>query len=107
MAKEHEMTMTRDTVFPTESERARGAGSHKATDTKVTVGEKTVTLKRDGQSDLVIANILGRKRNPADGVETLWLDRLVHTDKEGFVGWYASGAISTVLTGRLAAVTLR
>lgn len=97
------MTMTRDTVFPTAEERSRGVGSHKATATKVTVGEGTVTLKRDGQSDLVIAAILGRKRDPAEGLETLWLDRLVHTDKEEFVGWSATGAISTVLTGRIAA----
>ncbi|MBK6616497.1 MAG: hypothetical protein IPG27_21235 [Ottowia sp.] len=67
----------------------------------MTLGDGTVTLKRDGQSDLVIATIVGRKRDAGQGIETIWLDRLVHTDKEEFVGWSASGAISTVLQQRL------
>ncbi|WP_293195991.1 hypothetical protein [Ottowia sp.] len=95
------MQMTRDTIFPTALERSKGFGSHKSTATKVTLGDGTVTLKRDGQSDLVIATIVGRKRDAGQGIETIWLDRLVHTDKEEFVGWSASGAISTVLQQRL------
>lgn len=66
--------------------------------TEVTVGDATVSLKRAGQSTVVIANILGRKTDQETGAQTLWLDRLVHKMTEEFYGWNAGGAISTVLS---------
>ncbi len=65
--------------------------------TEVTVGEGTVSLKRAGQSTVVMANILGRSIDEESGVQKLWLDRLVHRETEQFFGWHVTGAISTVL----------
>ena len=65
--------------------------------TRVTVGEATVTLKKKGQSALVISKILGSRIDRANNLETIWLDGLVHSHKEEFAGWQASGAISTIL----------
>lgn len=69
--------------------------------TEVTVGEETVSLKRPGQSTIVMANILGRKTDEEAGVMTLWLDRIVHKTAEQFYGWIATGAISTVLSKKI------
>lgn len=77
-------------------------GLTKATGTTVKVGDDSISLKRDGRSTLVFAKILGRKKDPHNGTETLWLDRLVHTNGETFIGWQASGAISTVLEQEVA-----
>lgn len=66
--------------------------------TEVTVGDATVSLKRAGQSTVVIAKILGRKTDMETGAQGLWLDRLVHKTGEQFYGWDAGGAISTVLS---------
>lgn len=77
----------------------------KATGTTVKVGDESVSLKREGRSTLVFAKILGRRKDPHDGTETLWLDRLVHTNGETFIGWQASGAISTVLQQEVATTT--
>jgi hypothetical protein len=65
--------------------------------TEVTVGEETVSLKRAGQSTVVMAKILGRSLDKETGVQTLWLDRIAHTAAEQFYGWQVGGAISTVL----------
>lgn len=78
---------------------------HKANGTAVKVGDDSVSLKRDGRSTLVLAKILGRRKDPHNGTETLWLDRLVHTNGETFVGWQASGAISTILQQDVATAT--
>ena len=77
----------------------------KATGTTVKVGDASVTLKREGRSALVIAMILGRRKDPHNGTETLWLDRLVHFNGETFMGWQASGAISTILQQDVATTT--
>jgi hypothetical protein len=79
------------------SGRAENAGDFSPDATKVTVGDTTVTLKKKGQSTLVMSNILGRLTDEANNLETIWLDALVHADKEEFAGWHASGAISTIL----------
>ncbi len=65
--------------------------------TEVTVGEETVSLKRAGQSTVVMAKILGRSVDKDSGAQTLWLDRIVHKAGEQFYGWHVNGAISTVL----------
>lgn len=63
----------------------------------VTVGDGVVTLRRSGQSSPITANILGLEAG-ADGQPTrIWLDRLVHRDRDGFVGWRARGAVATEL----------
>ena len=100
------MSIKQDSGQSNRTTRFNRSGSHKTTATKVNVGEGMVSLKRDGQSDLVIAKILGRRTNEEEDCEILWLDRLVHTDGEEFVGFNASGAISTVLIRGLAQVTL-
>lgn len=69
--------------------------------TEVTVGEQTVSIKRAGQSTVVMAKILGRSVDKDSGVQTLWLDRIVHKASEQFYGWHANGAISTVLRQKL------
>lgn len=66
-------------------------------DAHVTLGQGVVTVKRDGSSAVVLANILGTET--AGGEEKIYLDRLVHKVWEGKLGEFAaSGAISTVLT---------
>ena len=79
--------------------------NQKATGTAVKVGDASVSLKREGRSELVLATILGRRKDPHNGAETLWLDRLVHFNGETFIGWQASGAISTILQQDVAAAT--
>lgn len=65
---------------------------------EVSLGENVVILKREGQSNPVIAGILGVDQNAEGVIETIWLDRLVHKRGESdFVGWKVSGAISSIL----------
>lgn len=64
----------------------------------VSLGDGVVVLKREGQSDAVIAGVLGVDRDESGEIETIWLDRLVHkVGEDTFVGWSVSGAVSTVL----------
>lgn len=64
----------------------------------VSVGEESVAVKRVGQSEPVVADILGTELL-ADGRRHLVLDRLVHKAKEhSFEGWHVSGAVVTELT---------
>lgn len=64
----------------------------------IVVGETTVTLKRPGNTNLVVANILGRETTEG-GKLRLWLDRLIHSPFEReFAGWEVNGAVSSVLT---------
>lgn len=73
----------------------------KTSDAHVTVGDGVVTVKRDGSSTLVLANILGTEA--IGKIETIYLDRLVHKAWEGTLGDFtSSGAISTILTRPLA-----
>lgn len=72
--------------------RRRLAGE---TPTVVRIGDTGVSVKRKGHT-LALARILGRKTK--DGIESIYLDRLVHKDWETFEGWNASGAISTILS---------
>jgi len=68
----------------------------------LSVGDEFVVMTRNGQTRKVVARILGRERNPATGIDMVWLDRRIHrryetTMLEGAVKWSAGGAISTVL----------
>ncbi len=65
---------------------------------EVVIGDGSVSLKRPGQSTVVLAKVLGSKADAEGTPQILWLDRIVHLDSDEFVGWKASGAISTVLT---------
>ena len=65
---------------------------------QVTLGESTATLKSDGRSSVVVANVLGTELDSEGRPCKVWLDRLVHRYGMEFSGWEASGAISTVLT---------
>ncbi len=65
---------------------------------EVLIGDGSVSLKRPGQSTVVLAKVLGSKLDAKGTPQILWLDRIVHLDSDEFVGWRASGAISTVLT---------
>lgn len=62
----------------------------------ITVSEATVVIRERGSTHVTVANILGRETR--DGVEHIWLDRLIHdastADPEG---WTLCGAISTVM----------
>lgn len=70
---------------------------------EVRVGDTSVTIKRPGQSTVMVANILGRTRDSAGQDQVIWLDRPVHIGRgaRDFIGWYATGAISTVLTRKV------
>ena len=66
----------------------------------ITFGDKTVVVRRQGKSQVIVANILGEQTEAH--CKSVWLDRLVHQTTESFVEgdkvWSATGAISTVLT---------
>jgi hypothetical protein len=68
----------------------------------ITFGDQSVVLRRSGNSQLVVANVLGSEVDPVTGGKTVWLDRKVHRVGEsqfveGDAAWLVSGAISTVL----------
>ena len=64
----------------------------------VTVGDGVVTLRRDGQSSPITANILGMDRDSEGNPVRIWLDRIVHRSKpSSYIGWSVSGAVASVL----------
>lgn len=64
----------------------------------VSIGDGVVVLKREGQTEPVIAGILGMDRDSDGQIETIWLDRVVHKIGErSFVDWKVSGAVSSIL----------
>jgi len=68
----------------------------------MTFGDNSVVLRRSGNSQPVVANVLGSEQDPSTGAKTVWLDRKVHRPcecrfVEGGTTWFVSGAISTVL----------
>ncbi len=68
------------------------------TNATVTLGDGVITIKRQGSSRPVVANILGMDTDGEGRPVKIWLDRLVHLPKESFLGdWRISGAVSTVL----------
>lgn len=78
-------------------------GARSAEAAEVRIGETSVTIKRTGNSHVMVANILGRTKDSAGRDQVLWLDRPVHVGRGSadFIGWRASGAISTVLTRKV------
>lgn len=63
----------------------------------VTIGDTHVTLKRWGQSAVIVASILGREET--GGQSVIWLDRVIHIGREETFSddWEAEGAVVTRL----------
>lgn len=62
----------------------------------VRIGESTATILRQGTSAASEARVLGRET--VDGVERVYLDRLVHAPWEQKLGdWGCTGAVTTIL----------
>ncbi|MGH8465673.1 MAG: hypothetical protein ACRER5_16140 [Pseudomonas sp.] len=65
----------------------------------INIGDQAVALRKRGSRHLRTANILGREVD-AEGVERIWLDRIVLAPYESIdeaAGWGFTGAVSTVL----------
>jgi hypothetical protein len=70
---------------------------------EVKVADTVVTIRPTGQSQAMLAKILGRDLD-AEGNERIWLDRLLHRHIHVTVGsdssvWRVAGCFTTVLTG--------
>lgn len=68
----------------------------------LSIGDEFVVMTRKGQSRKIVARILGREKDPATGIDMVWLDRRIHrpyesTMTDGVRNWSAAGAISTIL----------
>jgi len=59
------------------------------------VTDSDAIARASTRSDARVAKVLGREVR--EGIETIWLDRLLHEPNEEFEGWVVGGAISTVL----------
>jgi hypothetical protein len=64
---------------------------------RVSLGDGAATFRQKGQSDVIVANVLGTENDDQGQPATVWLDRLVHRPGMEFEGWETTGAISTVL----------
>jgi hypothetical protein len=65
----------------------------------VTLGDGSAVIRRnDSSAAVVVADVLGREIH--GDRETVYLDRLVHDDRQNWGDWIASGAVSTILTRR-------
>lgn len=61
----------------------------------ITFGDGLALIRREGHSEPIVANVLGRE---SDGQgETVYLDRLVHEPGHDWGTWAARGAVSTIL----------
>ncbi|OGU23762.1 MAG: hypothetical protein A2580_17925 [Hydrogenophilales bacterium RIFOXYD1_FULL_62_11] len=68
-------------------------------DLHLSVGDQAVAVRPHGSRFVRTAAILGRETSP-EGVERIWLDRIIAAPFETLIhpdGWEASGAVSTVL----------
>lgn len=61
-------------------------------------GQLEAFLYKAGRSEPVVCKVLGTTQAKA-GATAVYLDRLVHSTCEQFIGYTPSGAVSTVLTG--------
>jgi len=62
----------------------------------VTLGEGVAVVRRQGRTDPIVAGVLGIERT--EGVETVYLDRVVHGAGQDWQEWDAAGAVSTILS---------
>lgn len=79
------------------------SGSRAHVRAEVRVAAEVVTIRHIGDSEAIVANVLGRQAL-ADGRERIWLDRLVHrphNDTMGDAGvcWELGGCYVTELVG--------
>ena len=61
-------------------------------------GQLEAFIYKAGRSDPVVCKVLGTTQAKS-GATAVYLDRLIHSTNEDFIGYAPSGAISTVLTG--------
>lgn len=72
--------------------------STKLREVHVTIGDGTAVFRRNGQTNPVVAGILGVEKDEKGEIKKVFLDRLVHRHYEtAFIGWNVSGAVSSVL----------
>lgn len=62
----------------------------------VSLGDPQATFSSPTGTKVLVARVLGRTN--ANGTERVFLDRVVHGPGAAFVGWQASGAVSTILS---------
>lgn len=73
-------------------------------DAEVTLGDGVVVIRQSNSSTAIVAQVLGERVR--DGIQHLYLDRLVHFGRHvRLYGWTASGAVSTILSRPIAAMT--
>lgn len=66
---------------------------------EIAITEDRVVIRPAGSSQVIVAMILGRESR--DGVEHLWLDRLLPQQRDYALDkWDVTGAISTVLIAK-------
>lgn len=75
--------------------------SHFTRDAEITLGDGVVVIRQQSSSSATVAKVLGERVR--DGMQQLYLDRLVHFGRGIHLGgWHASGAISTILSRPMA-----
>lgn len=66
-------------------------------DATITIDDHRLFLKRKGQSQQIVATILGQEID--DGIRRIYVDRLIHEPHEKSLDCYdCHGAISTILS---------
>ena len=65
----------------------------------VSFGDGVAVIRRELSSAVIVAGVLGRE--PSNGFDTVYLDRLVHDEGQTWGEWTAQGAISTILSREL------
>ena len=72
---------------------------NRTTHATVIVGDRTVTLKREGRTRLVVAGILERIDDAEGTPRQITLDRVIHRlGEDCFEGWKVEGAVCSVLS---------
>ena len=72
--------------------------SNTSSNVSVVIGDKSISITRNGNRSHTVANILAIENNK-EGKKVVYLDRLVHrVGEDNFCGWIVSGAISSILT---------
>lgn len=67
-------------------------------DATIALGEGLAIIRFAGSTTPLIATVLGHERD-TDGVERVYLDRLVHESWHDTMGeWTLAGAVSTILS---------
>jgi hypothetical protein len=62
---------------------------------QITVGETTVSIRRDGSTSVLTAGIVGRELKGK--AENIYLDRVVHRPEDLCAEWSMGGGYSTIL----------